>query len=474
MTTLFLKLLEMSITGSVVIMITILAGILLRKRSKRYIMILWLAVAVRLLLPVSIESSISVFNLLPFRVESVVDLVNGSEEISAMPAEVDIPVSDNSPIQAEGYGTKAGTASHKMTDPIVVASVIWIVGMAGISVYFVLRYIMLKLRLKGALKAEKDIFLSEKVSSPFVLGLIKPKIYLPEVIDNTQRECVLMHERTHIRRGDHIRKTVAVIILTIHWFNPLVWLAYFLFEQDLEMSCDEAAIKGLDPYRKEEYALSLVTLARKSNNRNYLVTLLGFSNPSLGKITIKSRVKNLIDHKAETMRTTMTITIALLLVAASCGFNAKAAVSDLNIALSAKYWEAGDDLYQRYKPELKDSGVELKGLYCRGSDKSDIQQMVFIETLAKDKIIAHAEPSVDDCFKYYTNSVLSLEYNYTIARSEVNIGGQDYSNFELTCNGCGGICNVYIGKTDGDYVNIIYVEESSDGSYVDRDALFIN
>ena len=324
---LFQKIIEMSLLGSVVILITVLARFILRNRSKRYIMILWAVVAVRLLLPLRIESEISIFNFLP-KMTNTDTAVTEVEEAVA-PDTVDIKtvatdaVSHQDGIVEVQTPEETNVTAKELPDIRTVLAIVWLTGTAVITGYCSVRYIDLKRKLKNANRIGKNIYESEKVKAPFVFGLFVPKIYLPDVLDNTEREYILKHEKTHIKHGDWISKIVGMAVVAVHWFNPLVWLAYVLFERDIEMSCDESVVANMDTEVKKAYTMSLVMYAQKSNNRRYLVTPLGFSKNSFSKAEVTNRVKNIINFKEGRKITAVMITASMLFVGAACSLNSK-------------------------------------------------------------------------------------------------------------------------------------------------------
>ena len=343
MTDLFLKVLEMSLTGSVVILVTMLARFILRKRSKRFIMILWAVVALRMLVPVSFESPISVFNYIHFDADVLSEQVRELPAIDAMIPNADEGevlsdtenrnltwninfVSDEefvSELNAVEPTEEPVKKAFVMPDIRSVLTISWITVTAAIVLYSIARYIILKRKLKDAVRIDKNIYESDKVKSPFVFGIFAPRIYLPEVLDNTEREYILMHENTHVRHGDHIAKIIGMAVVALHWFNPLVWLAFSLFEQDIEMSCDEATISKMSTDIKQAYAISIVSYAKRSNSRKYLVTPLSFSSKKLFRNEVATRVKNIVSYKKGSKITTAIITAVLLFVACTLGFNSE-------------------------------------------------------------------------------------------------------------------------------------------------------
>ncbi|MBQ1745056.1 MAG: hypothetical protein II046_08975 [Clostridiales bacterium] len=340
MSTLFFKVLEMSLMGSVVILITILARFLLRNRSKRFIMILWAVVALRLIVPFGFESAFSIFNYLPLptqaapAIEEVSEAALPDNNSGAYEAPVNYAEFNNAdaPAAAEvpGDQVKEAPSDNKavvktLPDFKSVVAVIWFTGMVVLTTYFSIRFIDLKDKLKNARKIDRHVYESDNVRSPFVFGLFVPKMYLPDTLDEAEREYVMAHERTHIRHGDWIKKYLGIAVLAIHWFNPLVWLAFVFFEQDIEMSCDETTISSLDAELRKAYAISIVSYAKASNNSNkkYMVTPLGFSKNAFCKAEVKKRVMNIVNFKKGTKVTTIVILAAVLVLAAACALNSK-------------------------------------------------------------------------------------------------------------------------------------------------------
>lgn len=366
MTDLFLKVLEMSIMGSVVVLATILFRFLLHKRSKRFIMILWVVVAVRLLLPINIQSVISVFNYIPLHTEAITTQIQEAKVFEY--SGTDTKVAEFAPekthddiafheVSEDHHDTTVTVVenekSRTVPDLKVILAAVWFIGFAAVASYTVIRFILLKIKLKGAVKIDRNVYESDKVNSPFVFGLIVPKIYLPEVLNDTEREYILMHERTHIRHGDWLGKIIATVIVAVHWFNPLVWLSYVLFEQDMEMSCDESTVSKMTSELRQAYAISIVNFAKRSNGKKYLVTLLGFSSGKSCKAEVTHRVKNIISYKKGTKFTSALIVVSLLFAAATLGLNSKTIVADEVLAGDVTVQRNAPFNYTVKKPEVK-------------------------------------------------------------------------------------------------------------------------
>jgi len=171
-----------------------------------------------------------------------------------------------------------------------VLSVVWIVGMVSLALYTVISYFLLRRKLDTAVRYNDNTYQSENVSSPFVLGIIKPRIYLPFKIDPQNLDHVIAHEQAHLHRGDHLWKPLGFLLLTIHWFNPLMWLAYVLLCRDIELACDEKVIKTLDCEQRADYTQALVAC---SVNR----TMIAACPLAFGEVGVKERVKSVMNYK---------------------------------------------------------------------------------------------------------------------------------------------------------------------------------
>ena len=446
MTDLFLKVLEMSVMGSVVILVTLLTRFLMRKRSKRFIMILWAVVAVRLLIPLNIGSVFSIFNYIPLNTDVIASQVQEAEnavfkaKTAATEKEAAADIQDEAVVFDELKNENVPDAvqtvtMHPLADTAAalqiktVLACVWLAGVIAVAAYSVIRFTALKIRLKNAVKSGRNVYVSDKVSAPFVFGLIVPKIYLPEVLSDREREFVLMHERTHIRRGDWIRKVIGMAVVAIHWFNPLAWLAFFLFGQDIEMSCDETAVKDMDAERKQAYAVSIVNFARRSNSRKYLVTQLGFSSNDFGRREVAHRVKNIISYRKGTKITTAFMTLVMLLLAVSLGLNSKPvlAAEDImtfeKIEAPAKH-EAPFDYVTAEPASEKVSDNEKKISFYR--DGKEISGKLCLpvgdgpfKTIVLCGIVDG--PAYDKTVRYFTES------GYAVVMFEPNITMEDYT-----------------------------------------------
>ncbi len=292
MTGLFYQVLDMSRTGSLVIMGVVLLRFLLKKAPKIFSYALWAVVLVRLLCPVSVEAPVSILPETEPARQAIVSVSGPETMVSVRPQIEDgeliireTQVGAEQPVivtEAYAMDTEMDTGSWLF--------LIWLSGMGVMALYSLISYWKLKARLVGAVPLEKGLYLADHIPSPFVLGFFFPKIYLPSALGGEERAYILLHERHHIRRGDHIFKALAFLALTIHWFNPLVWLAFILAGKDMEMSCDEAVVKRLGEGIRADYSASLLSFA--TGRRIFAGTPLAF-----GEGDPKSRIRNLLNWK---------------------------------------------------------------------------------------------------------------------------------------------------------------------------------
>lgn len=302
MSELFLIVLNIGLTASYVILFVIFIRLLLKRAPKFISYALWIVVAFRLIVPFSLES---IFSLMP-------------RNMNNMPISHDI-IYQQSPRINSGIEIIDSFVSKSLPAPTVTASAnplqiyvgigayIWIFGIMVLLVYSFVSILILKRRLKGAQLTEKNIFEAENLKTPFVLGLIKPKIYLPNGLNATERNYILIHEQTHINRKDHIIKMLAFLILSIHWFNPLVWVGFILMNKDMELSCDERILKKMNEEIKKPYANSLLSLATGRH-------ILNGGPLAFGEGNVKGRIKNVLNYKKPRLRIVVVSIIVVMAV----------------------------------------------------------------------------------------------------------------------------------------------------------------
>ena len=284
----FPQILNMSLTASVIICVVLLCRLLLKRAPKIYSYILWSVVIFRLLCPISLSAPVSILGIFDTPVmeqtsENMDDKGTVTSTIAYIPA-----VNEILPDGEEQLRT------DPLEFPVTFATYLWIIGIMGMLISGLVSYVRLRGNMVGSLHLQDNVYVTDYIPGPLVVGMIKPKIYLPSDLDEKEHSYIILHEKQHIRRGDPIFKMVAYIALCIHWFNPLVWLFFKLFVKDMEMSCDEAVIQKMGESIRADYSASLLQLA---TGRRML-----FGSPlAFGETEPTGRIKNLSKWKKPTI-----------------------------------------------------------------------------------------------------------------------------------------------------------------------------
>jgi len=284
MTAIFITILNMSITASIVTLAVMLMRIPLKKAPKIFSYALWGVVLFRLMFPFSIESA---FSLMPTSTNIIPQDIISAQNSGIQLADTPINMTIYSPMPIVGQGNE----TNLVISAIQIASYVWLAGFIVLLVYAVLGHVRLKRRVRFATLVQDNIFESDKIKTPFVFGFIRPKIYFPTMIDPTKHDYILKHEQVHIKRCDYLIKPFAYIVFALHWLNPLMWVAYFLMSRDMEMSCDEAVLKKTDRDIRRNYSTSLLSLSTK---RASLLNPIAFS---IGEGNVKDRIANVLKFK---------------------------------------------------------------------------------------------------------------------------------------------------------------------------------
>ncbi len=335
----FIDVVNMSITASYVIIFVLFARLLLKKAPRIFSYSLWIIVLFRLACPFSFSSAFSFLQMAGAdsgKMEYVPSNI-------AMMAQPQINTGINSVNTAVNASLPAATplaSANPMQIILFVLAVIWAAGIVSFLLYSIIAYLRLKYRVRTAILVEDNIWESERISSPFVLGIIKPKIYLPSVLNDAQRIHILKHEQTHIRRRDHLIKPIAFLALCVHWFNPLVWVSFVLMTKDMEMSCDERVLKELGTGIKKDYSTSLLSLA--ANGRMINAGPLAF-----GESNVKARIKNVLNYRQPVFWMVITAAVAVVCVGVGLMSNPPTASTDENNSLQ--------NIYQYRTPYLGDN-----------------------------------------------------------------------------------------------------------------------
>ena len=285
MNELFLKIINMSISASWLVLAVLILRFVLKKAPKWINVLLWGIVAIRLICPFSFESTLSIIpsaETIPLNI-----CMDTTPTINSGISVINNAVN---PIISQSNTPMAGASVNPLQIIIGIYEYIWIFGMIALALYTAISYWRLRRKVDTAVRYKDNIFQSENVSFPFVLGIIKPRIYLPFKMNGQYLEHVVAHEQAHICRKDHWWKPLGFLLLMIHWFNPLMWLAYVLLCRDIELACDEKVIKELGNEQRGDYTQALV--ACSVNRRMIAACPLAF-----GEVSVKERVKSVMNYK---------------------------------------------------------------------------------------------------------------------------------------------------------------------------------
>ena len=344
------RILNMSVAASIVVLFVMLARLLLKRAPKIFSYVLWSVVLFRLLCPVSLTAGFSLLRVTAPSVQSATDHTTAVTYIpwegerwdlgtaSKEPVQTGVPEAETpdrlppeggqrtvSPSEGSASGGEAGvapeigdTGAAVQFDPSGLLTACWLAGALGLAGSGAVSYFRLRRRLCGAVQTEQGVWIADYIPGPFVIGILRPRIYLPSTLTKREMTYILLHEKHHIRRGDHIVKLISFIVLCIHWFNPLVWAAFLLSGKDMEMSCDEAVVKRLGPQVRADYSSSLLSFA--TGRRIIAGTPLAF-----GEGNTKSRIRNLVTWRKPKGWAMAAAAVLCAAVTAACAANPLAA-----------------------------------------------------------------------------------------------------------------------------------------------------
>lgn len=396
MTDLFQTVLNMSITGAYIAAAIILLRLAMKKLPKKYSYALWLILGIRLLCPVSFSSAVSLFNIVKpetsdNRMTYISENYDYSQPTEAPPIISDTQIADEAISAVPDADTDKGK-NVNMKTIIPVCSWIWFAGVLAMAGYSVVTYALVHKKVSRSEHLQDNVYVCKNISSPFVYGIIKPRIYLPSNVPGDELDYILAHEKAHISRGDHIVKIIALAALSVHWFNPLVWLSYKLMVWDMELSCDDIALRSFERDVRKEYANTLLKMSLRQNKIS-LGGILAF-----GETNIKSRVKSVLSSKkpkviAIALAVVIVITAAVCLLTNAVGNNKKPVPDDIYVTEKLLYLSPlkstfrGDDNGIRY--EIKGGTLTLSDGY-----PTNIEEY----TLSAPMEIPFAESEWDEAF----------------------------------------------------------------------------
>jgi len=286
MSGIFLKLLNLSISASWLVLVVLALRLVLKRAPKWVNVLLWGMVALRLMLPFSIESALS---LIP-SAETLSPEVVRFDPAPTITSGVEFIDNAVNPSLSESFAAAPLASVNPLYVWTYLAGWVWLIGLAAMLAYALVSYLRLRRRVSASIPLRENIYVCDEVPSPFILGIVRPRIYLPSALDEAQRGSVLSHERAHLARRDHWWKPLGFALLAVYWFNPLLWLAYTLLCRDIELACDERVLRGMDAGQIKDYSSAL--LACSVPRRMIAACPLAF-----GEVGVGARVKNALRYK---------------------------------------------------------------------------------------------------------------------------------------------------------------------------------
>ena len=286
MAAVFLKLLNLSISASWLVLAVLVLRLVSKRSPKWMNVLLWGMVALRLMLPFSIESALS---LIP-SAETLSPEVVRFDPAPTITSGVEFIDNAVNPSLSESFAAAPLASVNPLYVWTYLAGWVWLIGLGAMLLYALVSYLRLRRRVSVSLCVRENIYLCDAISSPFILGVVKPRIYLPSGLDEVQRQNVLSHERAHLARRDHWWKPLGFALLAVYWFNPVLWLAYALLCRDIELACDERVIRTMDESAVKTY--STVLLACSMPRKAVITCPLAF-----GEVGVKERVRNALHYK---------------------------------------------------------------------------------------------------------------------------------------------------------------------------------
>ena len=344
MTELFLHFVNVSISACWIVLAAVLFRLIFKKAPKWISVMMWGVVALRLVMPFSISSALS---LVP-SVETVSPQIMYTAE-PTITSGISFVNAVVNPIIIDKFAPTEASVVNPLQHLIPTLAVVWLAGIVLMLTYMLGSYLRIRIKLKSAVRLYKNVWQSENVKTPFVLGVFRPRIYIPFGMDEKAMTAVINHENAHIKRLDHVIKPVAFILLSLYWFNPVMWVAYVLLCRDIEYACDERVIKSLDEEQRADY--SEVMLALSAPRKMITACPIAF-----GEVGVKERVKRVLSYK----KPFIWIIIAALV---ACAVTAVVLLTDPKDPSDDPTWPELEDIIENYTPEqaMADGCVVVDG-----------------------------------------------------------------------------------------------------------------
>ena len=369
----FVKLLNMSISASVLILIAVLLRALLKRSPKWIHCLLWGLVAVRLVCPLSFESSFSLAPQMDF-VEAKLGMQGEDGRYLNFATDASKALNDNSDdAQNRNHTNKASLSAAAMgiNDDVFVwkymgiLSWTWFVGVVLLLAYAAIRYLRFRKKVQASIRIRDSIYVCDNIRTPFILGVFRPGIYLPSDMDEVQTENVIAHERAHLSRLDQVWKPLGYCLLAVYWFNPLCWLAYILFCRDIELACDEKVIRDMDTEDKKVYSRVLLSFSDPSHR-------IAAGPLAFGEIGVKKRIQSVLNYRKPAFWM-VGLAILALVVTSLCFLTNPKAANDPAQTMGTAEYQLPDGLEAENADDLT---IFTPNVYKVGSEASCADDMI--------------------------------------------------------------------------------------------------
>ncbi len=458
----FLKVFNLSITASWFVLAILILRRIFKKAPKSIFCFLWLLVGIRLAFPFSIES---IFSLIPSAEVVSPEIIYNSETGIQTGFETVNPVISENLVATPEYSISP------IQTFILAAAYIWRAVMAILLLYGLISYISLKIKVREAIPLEGNIRQSERINSPFILGFLRPKIYIPFGMDENNLDYVLAHERAHLKRRDHLTKPIGFALLSVYWFNPIIWVAYIFLCRDIELACDEKVVRDFEADERARYATALLDCS--ISRRSITACPLAF-----GEVGVKERIKNALSYKKPMLLIIIAAVVSALIITVCFMTNPKADETDITETNpETGITETTPEPEIETNTQIKKVGyaTELAKYMCENEDGNACIKISSLKEL--DEFLAELNSNpfkdiTDVCDKgYFENNILLAVY-YTSASGsfqyEIENVDIDHSIKKITVSTLLTMPEVYTYDMSG-WLGIIEIKNIDDTEIRDYD-----
>lgn len=370
MESLFFTILNMSITGSWLVLVVMVLRLLLRKAPKALAVMLWALVGIRLICPWMVESPLSMIPSVEPIPENI--LYAQTPAIDSGVAALDSVVN---PVISSSFAPLPSGSRNLLQTIALAASMVWIIGMAGMLLYAVISYLRIHHKVREAAFVKENIWVCDHIDTPFVFGLLRPRIYLPSNMEKPDADYVIAHETAHLKRLDHLWKPLGFLLLTIYWFHPLIWAAYILLCRDIELACDEKVIANMGTESIQSYSNALI-------NCSVSQKMITSCPLAFGEVGVKGRVRSILHYKKPALWILLAA-LAVSIAAAVCFLTNPPICTEI---LGANY-ETGKCRFSLVVSEQKETNINtlMFGIHSNGDVYKDFGggRITFLGTLQK-------------------------------------------------------------------------------------------